>query len=72
MSLAGRQTAPNTMRSICRQLIELCTRYGDLGEVWFDGAGADEHPYDWDAIMNVVHTHQPGAMIFNMGRPTVR
>lgn len=58
-----------------RQLIELCTRYGDLvevWEVWFGGAGSDEHPYDCDAIMNVVYTHQPGAMIFNMGRPTVR
>ena len=55
-----------------RQLIELCTRYGPLVELWFDGAGSENHPYDWDSIMTVVETHQPDAMIFNMGRPTIR
>ncbi|MGC4108513.1 MAG: alpha-L-fucosidase [Thermomicrobiales bacterium] len=55
-----------------RQLTELCTQYGPLVEVWFDGAGSEHHPYDWDAIMTVVETHQPEAMVFNMGRPTIR
>ncbi len=55
-----------------QQLTELCTRYGHLYEIWFDGAGSEHHPYNWDAIMDVVDRHQPQAMVFNMGRPTVR
>ncbi|MGB3330473.1 MAG: alpha-L-fucosidase [Thermomicrobiales bacterium] len=55
-----------------RQLTELCTHYGPLVEVWFDGAGSEQHPYDWESIMAVVSAHQPDAMVFNMGRPTIR
>lgn len=55
-----------------RQLTELCTQYGPLVEVWFDGAGSEQHPFDWDAIMAVVEEYQPEAMVFNMGRPTIR
>ncbi|MEU4269525.1 alpha-L-fucosidase [Streptomyces sp. NPDC026092] len=55
-----------------RQLTELCTRYGPLTELWFDGAGSENRHYDWDAFMAVVDTHQPEAMVFNMGRPTLR
>jgi alpha-L-fucosidase len=54
------------------QLAELCTGYGPLVEVWFDGAGSERHPYDWPAIMAVVRQHQPEAMVFNMGEPTIR
>lgn len=54
------------------QLTELCTRYGELAELWFDGAGSEGYAYDWPAIMDVVHTHQPQAMVFNMGSPTIR
>jgi alpha-L-fucosidase len=55
-----------------RQLTELCTRYGPLFEVWFDGAGSEGRVYDWERIMAVVDEHQPDAMVFNMGRPTIR
>ncbi|WP_335971522.1 alpha-L-fucosidase [Streptomyces sp. CA2R106] len=55
-----------------RQLTELCTRYGPLTELWFDGAGSEHRTYDWDAVMEVVDAHQPDAMVFNMGRPTIR
>lgn len=55
-----------------RQLTELCTRYGPLFEVWFDGAGSEGRVYDWERIMAVVEEHQPAAMVFNMGRPTIR
>lgn len=55
-----------------QQLEELTTRYGPLFELWFDGAGSEQHPYDWDAIMDVIDRNQPGAMVFNMGRPTIR
>ncbi|WP_231929995.1 alpha-L-fucosidase [Friedmanniella luteola] len=54
------------------QLRELCTRYGRLGEIWFDGAGSAGRVYAWDAIMAVVEETQPDAMVFNMGRPTIR
>lgn len=55
-----------------RQLTELCTRYGPLVEIWFDGAGSDGYVYDWERIISVIDEHQPGAMVFNMGRPTIR
>jgi alpha-L-fucosidase len=54
------------------QLTELCTGYGDLVELWFDGAGSEGYPYDWERIMGVARTHQPRAMVFNLGRPTIR
>lgn len=54
------------------QLTELCTRYGELVELWFDGAGSDGRQYGWDTMMEVIHEHQPGAMVFNMGTPTIR
>jgi alpha-L-fucosidase len=54
------------------QLRELCTRYGRLGEIWFDGAGSAGRVYDWDAIMAVVEGTQSEAMVFTMGRPTIR
>lgn len=54
------------------QLTELCTRYGPLVELWFDGAGSERRAYAWDDIMAVARRHQPDAMIFNMGDPTIR
>ncbi|OJX97983.1 alpha-L-fucosidase [Salana multivorans] len=54
------------------QLTELCTRYGPLVELWFDGAGSEGYRYDWRRIMDVARTHQPDAMVFNMGDPTIR
>lgn len=54
------------------QLRELCSNYGPLCELWFDGAGSEGHVYDWDRYMAVVHELQPDAMIFNMGAPTIR
>jgi alpha-L-fucosidase len=59
-------------RFYIRQLTELCTRYGELAYLWFDGAGSEGRRYDWETIMAVADRYQPGAMVFNMGRPTVR
>ena len=56
----------------CRQLTELLTGYGPLVEVWFDGAGSEGREYDWRRIMALVEQHQPDAMVFNLGRPTIR
>ncbi|MGY9068259.1 alpha-L-fucosidase [Streptomyces sp. CAS3] len=55
-----------------RQLTELCTRYGPLAEVWFDGAGSAGRTYDWPGVAAVLERHQPQAMVFNLGRPTIR
>ncbi|KKO52139.1 alpha-L-fucosidase [Paenibacillus sp. DMB20] len=54
------------------QLTELLTGYGPLVEVWFDGAGSEGRQYDWPRIIGLVREHQPDAMIFNMGAPTIR
>ncbi|HLS15589.1 MAG TPA: alpha-L-fucosidase, partial [Beutenbergiaceae bacterium] len=55
-----------------RQLTELCTWYGPLVELWFDGAGSQGRQYDWPAINAVIAEHQPQAMVFNMGEATIR
>ncbi|MFB4330189.1 alpha-L-fucosidase [Paenibacillus sp. CR_12] len=54
------------------QLTELLTGYGPLVEVWFDGAGSQGREYDWNRIIGLVDQYQPDAMVFNMGRPTIR
>lgn len=59
-------------RFYATQLTELCTRYGELAELWFDGAGSEGYRYDWPAIMAVVRAHQPNAMVFHLGDPTIR
>lgn len=54
------------------QLRELCTQYGELAELWFDGAGSAGREYDWEAIGALIEELQPGAMVFNMGPATIR
>ena len=55
-----------------RQLRELCTNYGELYELWFDGAGSAGREYDWESIGALIDELQPGAMVFNMGPATIR
>lgn len=59
-------------RFYCAQMTELCSNYGPLCEIWLDGAGSEGRVYNWDAIMEVTGRLQPDAMIFNMGRATIR
>jgi len=54
------------------QLTELLTNYGEIFEVWFDGAYSRGHTYDWPGICKIVQKYQPDAMIFNMGEATIR
>ncbi|WP_114855975.1 alpha-L-fucosidase [Brachybacterium sp. YJGR34] len=54
------------------QLRELCTNYGELFELWFDGAGSAGREYAWDRIGALIAELQPGAMVFNMGPATIR
>ncbi|NNF34855.1 MAG: alpha-L-fucosidase [Saprospiraceae bacterium] len=70
-----------------QQLRELLSNYGDVFEVWFDGAnggsgyygGANEVRkidnktyYQWDKVHEIVNELQPGAVIFGDGGPGVR
>lgn len=54
------------------QLRELCSNYGELAELWFDGAGSQGREYAWDRISALIAELQPRAMVFNMGAPTIR
>ncbi len=46
------------------QLTELLTNYGPIEEVWWDGAGSNETPYDWGLWAHTVRNLQPEAVIF--------
>lgn len=69
------------------QLTELLTEYGDIFEVWFDGAnggwgyygGAKENRnidrstyYDWQGTINLVRKLQPCCVIWNEVGPDIR
>ena len=54
------------------QLRELLTGYGEVTEVWFDGACGEgpngkRQEYDWPSYYRVVRELQPKAVIFGMG-----
>jgi len=58
------------------QLRELLTGYGEIAEVWFDGACGEgpngkRQEYDWPSYYRVVRECQPRAVIFGMG-PDIR
>jgi alpha-L-fucosidase len=58
------------------QLRELLSNYGEISEVWFDGACGEgpngkRQEYDWPSFYRVVRELQPRAVIFGMG-PDVR
>ena len=47
-----------------KQLAELLTNYGTIHEVWWDGAGSKDTPYDWGLWAYTVRNLQPNAAIF--------
>lgn len=58
------------------QLRELLSNYGEVTEVWFDGACGEgpngkRQEYDWDAYYTVIRNLQPQALIFGCG-PDIR
>lgn len=58
----------------CNQLTELLTNYGEIFEVWFDGAkGADapDFEYDWERFYGIIRKLQPSANIAICG-PDIR
>ncbi len=47
-----------------KQLTELMTNYGEIHEVWWDGAGSSETRYDWKLWADIIREKQPNACIF--------
>ncbi|WPJ95368.1 alpha-L-fucosidase [Coraliomargarita algicola] len=61
----------------CAQLEELLTNYGELHEVWFDGAcvkgpNGEMQEYDWERYFALVKQLQPNAVTFGDGGTDVR
>ncbi|MEJ7680229.1 MAG: alpha-L-fucosidase [Segetibacter sp.] len=57
------------------QLRELLTNYGEVAEVWFDGAkgkNAKDMEYDFPGFWKLVHQLQPKAVMFSDVGPDVR
>lgn len=59
------------------QLTELCTRYGPLAELWFDGANGEgpngkRQAYDWPRFWDTCRRLQPDAVRFSSAGPDVR
>jgi alpha-L-fucosidase len=57
------------------QLRELLTNYGEISEVWFDGAkgeNAKDMQYDFNGYWQLVRSLQPKAVMFSDAGPDVR
>ncbi len=64
--------SPAYNRFFIEQLTELLTNYGEVHEVWFDGANGEgpngkKQIYDWDAILRTIRRLQPKAVTAIMG-----
>jgi alpha-L-fucosidase len=58
-------------------LREVLTNYGDIFEVWFDGANGEgpngkRQTYDWPRFIQTVRNLQPNAVIFSDAGPDIR
>ena len=61
----------------CDQITELLTNYGDIHEVWFDGANGEgpngkKQVYDFPRFWGLVKKLQPNSVIFSDAGPDVR
>jgi alpha-L-fucosidase len=61
----------------CEQLTELLTQYGEIHEVWHDGANGEgpngkKQTYDWPRVWALVKQLQPNAVVFSDAGPDVR
>lgn len=58
-------------------LREVLTQYGEVFEVWFDGANGEgpngkKQVYDWPGFIGTVRQYQPNAVIFSDAGPDIR
>lgn len=52
-------------KHMCEKMVEeLCTRYGDLFLIWFDG-GADDPAGDGPDVLPIVSKHQPECLFYH-------
>lgn len=64
--------SPRYNQFFIEQLTELLTNYGEVHEVWFDGANGEgpngkKQEYDWDAFYKIIQRLQPKAVMAIMG-----
>lgn len=64
--------SPEYNKFFIEQLTELLTNYGEVNEVWFDGANGEgpngkKQVYDWDAFYKTIQRLQPKAVMAIMG-----
>lgn len=64
--------SPAYNKFFIEQLTELLSNYGEVHEVWFDGACGEgpngkKQEYDWEAILKTIRTLQPKAVTAIMG-----
>ena len=64
--------SPAYNKFFIEQLTELLTNYGEVYEVWFDGACAEgpngkRQVYDWQAYLETIHKLQPNAVSAILG-----
>lgn len=64
--------SPKYNQFFIEQLTELLTNYGEVNEVWFDGANGEgpngkKQVYDWDAFYKTIQRLQPKAVMAIMG-----
>lgn len=68
---------PDYNQVFANTLTEVLTNYGEVFEQWFDGANGESHDgkkqvYNWGMFHEVVHKHQPQAVIFSDVGPGCR